>query len=83
MNDTYGPVENPVPGEACVPSCVIYTRKRDGRYKARLVALGNRMPEHMRGSDNYAPTVSYPAVRMQLIDAAACGKQLLQADVEN
>jgi hypothetical protein len=37
----------------------------------------------MRGSDTFAPTVSYPAVRMQLIDGASQGKQLIQADVEN
>jgi hypothetical protein len=37
----------------------------------------------MKDSDTFAPTVSLPAVRMQLIDGAANGKALLQGDVEN
>jgi hypothetical protein len=41
------------------------------------------MPEQMKDSDTFAPTVSLPAVRMQLIDGAAEGKDLLQGDVEN
>jgi len=53
-----------------VPSAVIYTRKRCGKYKARLVALGNRQAADSVG-EIYSPTVSHVANRALLVHAAA------------
>ena len=63
-----------------IPSAVIYTKKRCGTHKARLVALGNRQsPDGL--SEIYSPTVSHIANRMVLIDAAAHGHHITGFDL--
>lgn len=65
-----------------LPSCVIYTLKRDGRAKARLVALGN-FQSKSADLQCYSPTVSHAATRALLVEAAAEGKYIGQCDVSN
>ena len=65
-----------------IPTCLVFTRKRDGRFKARLVVLGNRQ----RGGDAaeiFAPTCSHAATRWLAIDAAANKKHIRQFDISN
>ena len=63
-----------------VPSCVIFTRKRCGKFKARLVALGNRQQVEMAG-EIYSPTISHVANRALLITAAAEGYHMSGFDL--
>ena len=63
-----------------VPSCVLYTQKRDGTYKARLVALGNIQKAEMAG-EIYSPTISHIANRALLIHAAAEGNHISGFDL--
>jgi hypothetical protein len=65
-----------------IPSCVLYTRKRDGRYKARLVALGN-LQRNVGTNDCYSPTVSYAANRVLLTEAAKRKMHLSFFDISN
>ena len=55
-----------------IPSAVIYTRKRCGKFKARLVALGNLQSVDSVG-EIYSPTVSHIANRSLVIHSAAEG----------
>ena len=76
------PIEPGEIGEAdeVIPSVMIYTRKRDGRYKARLVALGNKQ-KNVGSSEIFSPTISHAANRYLLIEAAARGHFLEQFDI--
>ncbi len=65
-----------------IPAVMVYTRKRDGRYKARLVALGNRQNQVLP-SEIYSPTVSHAANRTLLIRAASRGDFLESFDISN
>ena len=65
-----------------IPSVVIYTKKRCGRFKARLVALGNRQKNVMTG-EVYSPVVSHVANRFLLVDAAAKGHYITSFDISN
>lgn len=65
-----------------VPSCCIYTKKRDGRYKARLVALGNRQYASLSG-EIYSPTISHAGNRCLLVEAASQGWKIAQFDISN
>lgn len=70
------------PDDEVIPSVVIYSRKRCGRYKARLVALGNRQKRSLAG-EIFSPTVSHAANRVLLCEAAANGHYLDQFDISN
>ncbi|CAD7935075.1 unnamed protein product [Amoebophrya sp. A120] len=74
--------EKPQKGDEVVPSCVIYTKKRCGTYKARLVALGNLQSKELCG-EIYSPTISHAASRALLVDAAANGKRIKFFDISN
>ncbi|CAD7962993.1 unnamed protein product, partial [Amoebophrya sp. A120] len=65
-----------------IPTVCIYTKKRDGRYKCRLVALGNRQKLSLQG-EIYSPTVSHAANRYLLVEAAARGWKVRQFDISN
>jgi len=83
-NKTWRPIED---GEITntdeiIPSVVIYTRKRCGRFKARIVALGNRQTR-VSNSEIYSPTVSHAANRYLVVEAAAEGYHLEQFDISN
>ena len=54
------------PGKQALPSRFIFERKRDGRYKARLVAGGHRQRHGLDYEDTYAPTCAYRTMRMLL-----------------
>ena len=68
------------PGVQCIPSTVVYTRKRCGRFKARLIALGN-LQKCFGESEIASPTVSYAANRALLIESAHLGHVIRQCDV--
>ena len=63
-----------------VPLAVLLTRKRDGKYKARAVVLGDRIDK--AGMDLFAPTLSMPAHRMLLVDTARDGNYLVAFDID-
>lgn len=65
-----------------IPSVVVYTKKRCGKFKARLVALGNRQ-KSTSASEIYSPTISYVAMRVTLVDAAAKGHYISVFDISN
>ncbi len=65
-----------------VPSACIYSKKRDGRFKCRLVALGNRQRLSLSG-EIYSPCVSHPAQRFVLVEAAAQNWSVRQFDITN
>jgi hypothetical protein len=70
------------PGDEVIPSVIIFTRKRCGRFKARLVALGNRQSAECSG-EIYAPTVSHPGNRFILTKAASEAMFIGQFDISN
>ena len=78
-----GKIEELMPGDKPIPVVLLYSRKADGRYKARAVALGNRQQKDDVGYECYSPTVSHVAIRLALIDAASRGKEMCQFDISN
>jgi hypothetical protein len=64
-----------------VPLAVILTKKRNGVFKARAVVLGDRIDQ--RGMELFAPTLSMPAHRMMLVEAAYEKNYILTFDVNN
>ena len=67
---------------SATPCACIYSRKRSGKYKARLVVLGNRWRSE-EPAETYAGTVSATANRTALVHAAAHGWYLSGFDVSN
>ena len=65
-----------------VPSVVIYTKKRCGRCKARLVALGNRQSQVVPG-EIYSPVISSTANRFVAVASAANGYYIESFDISN
>ena len=63
-----------------IPIVCIYTKKRDGRYKCRAVALGNRQTACSK-AEIYSPTVSHACNRYLCAHAAANGHHVLQFDI--
>ena len=70
------------PGVQIIPTAVIYTRKRCGKFKARLVALGN-VQKVFGSSEIYSPTISHGANRTLLVESAAAGHYVRQFDISN
>ena len=66
--------------DEAIPAVCIYTKKRDGRYKRRAVALGNRQLK-CSGSEIYSPTISHACNRYLAIRAAANGHFISQFDI--
>ena len=71
-----------LPSDEIIPAVVIYTRKRCGRYKARLVALGNRQTQ-LSAAEVFSPTISHAANRYLVVESAAKGYHLEQFDISN
>lgn len=63
-----------------LPSCILFSRKRDGRYKARLVVLGN-LQSGVSQSEIFSPTVSLVAQRYFLVEGASRGYYMRQFDI--
>ena len=76
------PLEELLPSDEVIPSVVIYSRKRCGKFKARLVALGN-LQTKVSKSEIYSPTISHSATRTLLINAAHHKHYLGQFDISN
>eukprot|EP00396_MALV-II-16_sp_LP-1_P000503 gene503-biopygen433 len=73
-------------GTNIIPSCMLYDKKRDGRYKARLVARGDRQvddPDPERHFDPYSPTISFTSLRMLIAHAVSTGRSVKQCDISN
>jgi len=68
-------------GKQALPSRFVLTRKRDGTYKARLVAGGHRQQYGLDYEETYAPVCSYRTLRSILAIAAREGLELRQFDV--
>ncbi|CAA7028514.1 unnamed protein product [Microthlaspi erraticum] len=87
LNGTWDLVELPK-GKTAIGCKWVYTIKfrADGtleRYKARLVALGNRQVEGVDYSDTFAPVIKMSTIRLFLEVAAAKQWELHQMDVHN
>ena len=67
------------PGDRVLPCIAIYQRKSCGRYKCRLVVLGNR--EKGTDIECFSPTVSSTATKMTFIEAASQGMSCSQYDI--
>eukprot|EP00396_MALV-II-16_sp_LP-1_P000357 gene357-90_t len=75
-------------GTKIIPSCMLYNRKRCGRYKARIVARGDMQEvandiDSDKYFDTYSPTVSFSSMRMVVVDAVRAGKSIKMCDISN
>lgn len=68
-------------GKRALPSRFVLERKRDGRYKARLVAGGHRQEQGVDYEETFAPVCSYRTLRMILAVSAHAGLALRQFDI--
>jgi hypothetical protein len=68
-------------GKQALPSRFVFERKRDGRYKARLVVGGHRQQHGLDFAETFAPVCSYRTMRMLLAVSAHEGLVLRQFDV--
>jgi hypothetical protein len=62
-----------------VESPELFSVKRDGRYKLRLIALGNILRKDYK--ETFAPTVTADGLRWFLSMACSCNKQIYGGDV--
>ena len=69
------------PGKQALPSRIILERKRNGRYKARLVAGGHRQQYGLDFEETYAPVCSYRTMRMVLATCAHEDLEMRQFDI--
>jgi hypothetical protein len=69
-NNTGG---SPPAGKSALPSHFVLDCKRDGRYKARLVAGGNHQQPGVDFNDTFVPVCSYRTLRMIVAVAARHG----------
>jgi hypothetical protein len=53
-------------GKQALPSRFVFERKRDGRYKARLLVGGHRQQHGLDFAETFAPVCSYRTMRMLL-----------------
>lgn len=68
-------------GKQALPSRMLLERKRDGRYKARLVAGGHKQQHGLDFEDTYAPVCSYRTMRMILATCAHEDLEMRQFDI--
>ena len=68
-------------GKQALPTHFVFEVKRDGRYKARLVAGGHRQQHGLDFEETYAPVCSYRTMRMLLAVAAHEDLELRQFDI--
>jgi hypothetical protein len=69
------------PGKHALPTHFVFEVKRDGRYKARLVAGGHRQVYGLDFEETFAPVCSYRTFRAMLAVAAREGLELRQFDI--
>ena len=69
-------------GKTALPSHIVLDRKRDGRYKARLVAGGHHQQPGVDFNETFAPVCSYRTLRMIAAVAARHGLRLRQFDIK-
>ena len=69
-------------GKTALPSHIVLDRKRDGRYKAQLVAGGNHQQPGVDFHEIFAPVCSYRTLRMIAAVAARHGLRLRQFDMK-
>ena len=69
------------PGKQALPTHFVLEVKRDGRYKARLVAGGHRQQFGLDFQETYAPVCSYRTMRMILATCAHEDFELRQFDI--
>jgi hypothetical protein len=68
-------------GKQALPSRFVLERKRDGRYKARLVAGGHRQQYGLDYDETFAPVCSYRTMRMILATCAHEDLEMRQFDI--
>jgi hypothetical protein len=68
-------------GKQALPTHFVFEVKRDGRYKARLVAGGHRQQHGLDFEETYAPVCSYRTMRMILATAAHEDLEMRQFDI--
>lgn len=64
-----------------IPICIVVSKKRCGKFKARAVCLGN-LEQVCDKNEHYAPAISQPANRAALINAAANGYYVSCWDID-
>jgi hypothetical protein len=69
-------------GVEIVPLAMVLSRKRDGTYKCRGCALGNRLSTDSE-FESFAPVVSQPAAKHLVITAASRGDHLSLFDLDS
>jgi len=69
-------------GKSALPSHIVLDRKRDGRYKARLVAGGNHQQPGIDFNATFAPVCSYRTLRMIAAVAGRHGLSMRQFDIK-
>jgi hypothetical protein len=69
-------------GRQPLHSHFVYAQKRDGRYKAHLVAGGHKQQQGVHWDEMFAPVCLYRSVRMMLAVAAHEGLELMQFDIQ-
>jgi len=70
-------------GRSTVKCRWVFTKKRDGRYKARLVVKGYTQIQGIDFDEVFAPVVSFEAVRILLAVAALEGWEIHGMDVKS
>ena len=69
------------PGKQALPSRMVLERKRDGRYKARLVAGGHKQQQGLDFDETYAPVCGLRTLRMVIAVAAHEKLEMRQFDI--
>ena len=79
-HDVWSECELPA-GKQALPTRFVFEVKRDGRYKARLVAGGHRQQHGLDFEETYAPVCSYRTMRMILATVAHEDLEMRQFDI--
>jgi hypothetical protein len=82
-NDAWEEIEfdESSPEHPIVELAELFSIKRDGRYKLRLIALGNILRKSLDYKETFAATVTADGLRWFLSMACACNKQIYGGDV--
>jgi hypothetical protein len=78
-NKTWKVVPNT--GQKTIKCRWVFTRKSDGRFKARIVAKGFTQVYGVDYTETFAPVVKWATIRLLLLIAALFGLELVQMDV--
>ena len=70
-------------GQRYIPLKLVFNIKQDGRYRARLVALGYRQVQGIDYEDIHAPVISDVGFRMIVNISIQNGWKLVKLDVES